>query len=30
MTGLIDRQAHGVLNDVGGRGASGERDAAKA
>jgi hypothetical protein len=30
VTGLIDRQAHGVLNDVGGRGASGERDAAKA
>ncbi|HSS59728.1 MAG TPA: hypothetical protein VLK59_17075 [Solirubrobacteraceae bacterium] len=30
VTGLIDRQAHGVLNDVGGRSASGERDAAKA
>jgi hypothetical protein len=30
VTGLIDRQAHGVLNDVGGRGASGERGTAKA
>ena len=30
VTGLIDRQAHGVLNDVGGRGAAGERDTANA
>lgn len=25
VTGLVDRQAHGVLNDVGGRGAAGDR-----